>query len=176
MTEAVSDREYDAATAVTLTGEAARPAAGAEGPPVNVAWAGRLFALLCAGVGVYVAVVSLSEIRRGHAAPWLLPLVTGGMAAVLCGCVVPACSAAYLSWRSIGRRTLAIVLLSLYAFVLLPTLGFLLASLIFVTVVAMVYAPNRFVVGLGGAVVTIVLWALFAYVVSEPLPVGWLWR
>ncbi|MGH7095813.1 MAG: tripartite tricarboxylate transporter TctB family protein [Stellaceae bacterium] len=166
----------DAPTEADLTGEAARPEAGAEGPLVNVVWAGRLFALLCAGVGVYVAVVSLTEIRRGQAAPWLLPLATGGLAAVLCGFIVPASSVAFLPWRSIGRRALAILLLILYAFVLLPTLGFLLGSLIFVTVVAMVYARNRFTVGLGGAVVTIALWALFAYVVSEPLPAGWLWR
>jgi hypothetical protein len=161
VTGAVSDRE-PAAPAETL---------------VDVTWAGRLFALLCAGAGAYVAVVSIAGMRDGRdGAPWLLPLATGALAAVLCAAILPASSRAFLSRRSIGRRALAIALLILYAFVMLPALGFLPSSLIFAAVVAIVYAPRRLAVGLGGAAVAIVLWAVFAYVVAEPLPVGWLWR
>jgi hypothetical protein len=177
VSEAVSDRGLDTPSAAALTGDAAGRPAEAAGKQVNAAWAGRLFALICAGAGTYVAVVSLAEIRKGHAAAaWLLPLTTGALAAVLCGCVVPGFAAVFLSRRSLGRRTLVIVLMILYAFALLPALGFLLASLIFVTIVALVYAPRRLVVGLGGAIVTIALWAVFAYIVAEPLPVGWLWK
>jgi len=45
-----------------------------------------------------------------------------------------------------------------------------------VTAVALVYARTRLAVGLGGAAVADALWAMFAYIVAEPLPVGWLWR
>lgn len=176
MTPAVSDRDLDRPAAAALAADAPPPAGGAE-TPVNVAWAGRLFALLCAGAGTYVAIVSIVAIQGGQAAAtWLLPLVTGGLSAVLCAGILPASATAFLSRRSIGMRTLAIVLLILYAFVLLPALGFLLASLLFATVVAIVYAPRRLAVGLGSAIVTVALWALFAYVVAEPLPVGSLWR
>ena len=144
---------------------------------VNVGFVARLFALLCTGAGAYVAVISYREIQGGQAtAAWLLPLATGAIAAVLCGCILAASATSFLSRRSISRRMLAVGLLVLYGFVLLPALGFLIASLIFVTVVAIVYASSRLVVGLGGAFVTLALWALFAFVVAEPLPIGWLWR
>jgi hypothetical protein len=144
---------------------------------INVAWAGRLFVLLCAGAGTYVAIVSVAAIRGGQpGGTWLLPLTTGTLSAVLCAGIIPASVAAFLSRRDIGLRTLAIGLLLLYAFVLLPALGFLLGSLIFTAVAATLYAPRRLAVGLGGAIVTVALWALFAYVVAEPLPAGWLWR
>jgi len=177
VTRAVEDRDPDVPAAAARTADTAGGQDGVPGKLINVAWAARLFALLCAVSGIYVVVVSVGAIRGGRsAASWLLPLATGGLAAVLCAGVVSASAARYLSWRSIGERTLAVVLLVLYAFLLLPALGFLLGSLIFVAAVTIVYARRRLAVGLGGAAVAVALWALFAYVVAEPLPAGWLWR
>jgi len=174
---AVEDRDPDVPAAAALNADTAGRPADASQKLTNVAWAARLFALSCAVSGTYVVMVSVDAIRSGRAAAsWLLPLATGGLAAVLCAGVVSAPAARYLSWRSIGERALAVVLLVLYAFLLLPAVGFLLGSLIFVTAVTIVYARRRLAVGLGGGVVTVALWALFAYVVAEPLPGGWLWR
>jgi len=177
VTGAVEDRDPDVPAAAAPTVDAAGRPAGASGKLINVVWAIRLFAVSCTLTGAYVVVVSVDAIRNGQAAAsWLLPLTSGGLAAVLCAGVVSASRARYLSWRSIGERTLAVVLLVLYAFLLLPALGFLLGSLMFVAAVTIVYARRRLAVGLGGAAVAVALWALFAYVVAEPLPGGWLWR
>lgn len=144
---------------------------------IDVSWTGRLFALGCAVTGAYVAAASVAAIRSGQAAAsWLLPLATGGLAAVLCVGVVSSSVPRYLPWRSVGQRTLAVVLLVLYAFVLLPAFGFLLGSLVFVTAVTIMYTPRRLSVGIGGTILVVALWVFFAYVADEPLPAGWLWR
>ncbi|HET8995287.1 MAG TPA: hypothetical protein VFN42_01335 [Acetobacteraceae bacterium] len=176
MTSTVPDRDLYAAAATAFAADAARSPESSADRLVSIAWASRLFALLCACVGTYVASFSVIEMRQGHASAWLLPLATGSLVAVLCIAAALTPGPAVLSPRAIGLRSLAIALLVLYAFVLLPAFGFLLASLIFAAAVAFAYAPRRLFVALGGVVMAVALWALFAYIVAEPLPIGWLWR
>jgi len=67
-------------------------------------------------------------------------------------------------------------LLAAYAFVLLPFLGFLTGSVLLVLTLTMLYASNRVAVAAGGIGIAFAMWALFAYALVEPLPVGLLWR
>jgi hypothetical protein len=152
------------------------PAAAAEAL-IGAVWAGRIFAGICAAAGIYVAAVSLHNILAGKATGvWLLPCATGGLVAVLSICVVFAPGDGAISRRILGRRALAMTVLAAYAFVLLPLLGFLTGSVLLVLTFSVLYASNRVVVAAGGLAIVFAMWALFAYALVEPLPVGQLWR
>jgi hypothetical protein len=144
---------------------------------IAAVWAGRIFAGLCTAAGIYVAAVSLHNILAGQATGvWLLPCATGSLVAILSICVVFAPAGGAIPRRILGQRALAMTVLAAYAFVLLPLLGFLTGSVLLVLTLAMLYASNRVVVAAGGLAIAFAMWALFAYALVEPLPVGLLWR
>lgn len=142
---------------------------------IGAVWAARAFAGLCVAAGLYAASVSLLHIGRGEpGGTWLLPLATGALAAILG--VIVACERqpAVIVRGEAARRAGAAVLLGVYAFVLLPLLGFLAASVALVAAVSTCYATRRVMVGIGGLVIVAGLWAFFAFGLGEPLPSG-LW-
>ncbi len=148
-------------------------------PPaaVSALWADRGFAGLCGIAGLYVASVSLFHIFRGEpGGTWLLPVTTGALTLVLSACVACGAGRETIAWHAVARRAAALALLAAYAFVLLPLLGFLAASILLVLAVAMLYATNRLYVGAGGLIIVVGMWALFAYGLAEPLPRGLWWR
>jgi hypothetical protein len=152
------------------------PVAGA-GPGDGATWAVRLLAALCAAAGLYAVSASLIHIRRvADTGTWLLPLATGALTAVLGICIACAAIDSRIPWRLLGPRVTAIALLAAYGFVLLPLLGFLTASVLLVLVVTVLYASNRVLVGAGGLLIAVGMWALFAYVLAEPLPSGLWWQ
>ena len=151
--------------------------APADTAAIGAAWAARAFAGLCVAAGLYAAAVSLLRILHGEpGGTWLLPLATGVLAAILG--VVVACERepGLVARADVGRRAGAVALLGAYAFVLLPVLGFLAASLALVVAVSAGYARRSAVVGIGGLVIVAGLWAFFAFVLAEPLPRGLWWR
>jgi hypothetical protein len=142
---------------------------------VGAAWASRGLAALCAAAGFYAASVSLAHIVRGAAiGTWLLPLSAGVLTFLLSVCVVCEGADTAIAWRVLGGRVAAMALLAAYAFVLLPLFGFLIASVALVLAVTLLFAPRRGFVGVGGLVIAVGMWALFSYVLAEPLP-GGLW-
>jgi hypothetical protein len=159
---------------VTLEGD---PAATVTNPVIDTAWATRAFAALCVAAGVYAASVSLFRITHGEpAGTWLLPLATGALTAILGIAVACERAAGAVALGEVARRAGAVVLLGIYAFVLLPLLGFLPASLALVIAVSACYATKRPAVVIGGLVIVAGLWAFFAFVLTEPLPRGLWWR
>ncbi|HEX3864691.1 MAG TPA: tripartite tricarboxylate transporter TctB family protein [Stellaceae bacterium] len=148
-----------------------------EGKLIGAAWAGRAFAGLCAIAGVYAASVSLAHTLHGEAASaWLLPLAAGALTTLLSLWVAIGGSEATIGWRALGHRVGAMALLAAYALLLLPFFGFLTASILLILAIAMFYASNRLFVGAGGLIIAVGMWALFSYVLAEPLPGGLLWR
>ena len=147
------------------------------GEPLSAAWAGRALAGLCAAAGLYAATVALNHIRHGDTGgTWLLPLCAGALTVFLSICIAFNSSDATIAWRELGHRAAAMALLVAYAFVLLPLLGFLTASILLVLAIATLYASRRLFVGAGGVIMAVGMWALFAYALAEPLPHGLWWR
>jgi hypothetical protein len=144
--------------------------AAAPGSP----WLARLLPGLVAAAGIYAAIISMIDILRAHNTDaWLLPLATGIVCAVLGLCAAFERSVPITPLTELGSGALAMALLLVYAFVLLPILGFLPASVLLVLAVTASATRRRFVCA-GGMVIAVGMWALFAYVLAEPLP-GGLW-
>ena len=144
---------------------------------IDAAWAVRLLAGLSGAAGLYAVSTSLSHILRGErGGTWLLPLTTGALTVLLAALVAMERGQATIVHGALARRIAAAALLGIYAFVLLPWLGFLVASSAFVLAIAAFYAPRRLAVGLSGVAIVAGLWALFAFVLAEPLPRGLWWR
>ena len=147
------------------------------GEPIGADWAGRGFAGLCAAAGVYAASIAILHLRRGEpTGTWLLPLCAGALTALLSACVAFGSSAGVSAWRDLRRRAAAMAILIAYAFLLLPFLGFLIGSVLLALAIAALYASRPLLVGAGGVILTVGMWALFAYGLAEPLPRGLLWR
>lgn len=138
-------------------------------------WAARILPGLAAAAGLYAVVVSVINILQArNTDAWLLPLATGAACVVLGVCSVFERTVPTTPLSELGRSAIAMALLLVYAVVLLPSLGFLPASVLLVLAVTAMFASRRVYVGTGGLVIAIGMWALFAYVLSEPLP-GGLW-
>jgi hypothetical protein len=144
---------------------------------VNIAWAVRGVAGLCTAAGLCAAAVAISHVTHGDSIGiWLLPLCAGALTALVGVIVAAERKGSAIAWRVVAWRSAALVLLATYAFVLLPLLGFLTASILLILTVTLIYASNRMFVAVGGFIIAIGMWALFAYVLAEPLPGGLWWR
>ena len=137
----------------------------------SVVSAARCVALVIAALGGFALRQALVHIQQASdPGAWLLPLVCGGLCIVL-GIVVALTSReTLLPRRHLGRRGLAILLLLVYAFVLLPWLSFLIGSVLLVLAVAAIAGSDRGFVMAGGIGLAVAIWALFAYVLLQPLP------
>lgn len=159
-----------------VSAAAPSPAVG-EVAVVGAVWGVRLFAGFTAAIGLGAAAAALTNILYTRATgAWLLPLAAGGLTALLGFWVSCEPADSTIAWRTLGRRVLAMALLVAYAFILLPFFGFLAASMLLVVALATLYASNPLFVAAGGLVIAVGMWALFWYVLAEPLPGGLLWR
>ena len=150
--------------------------AGGGSASIGAVWAVRAFAGLCIVAGLYVACVSLHRISGGDpGGTWLLPLATGALAVILGSVIGCERELAVIAHADVVRRAGAVILLGTYAVVLLPVLGFLVASIALVLAVTAWCATRKLAVGLGGLLIVAGLWAFFAFVLSEPLPRGLWW-
>jgi hypothetical protein len=140
---------------------------------ISAAWVGRAIATVFVLAGIYAGWVALTHLRTDtDPGTWLLPLSTGALCILLGGGVALTGSEVFASWREVGNRGLAVALLLLYGFILLPFLGFLAGSVVLVIAVGGIYAANRIFVVAGGLVLAVAMWALFAYALLQPLPAG----
>ena len=129
--------------------------------------------MVLALAGIYAVWVAFVHIRHDPGpSTWLLPLSTGALCIVLGGAIALSGSPVSASWREVGHRGSAIALLVVYGFVLLPFLGFLAGSVVLVVAIGCLYASNRAFVVIGGLVLAVAMWSLFAHVLLQPLPAG----
>jgi hypothetical protein len=136
-------------------------------------WPGRILPSLVAAAGVYAVGVALTYILQAqNTEAWLLPLAAGAATLVLGICVMFEPTAPMPPLPQIGSRVLAMAMLVVYAFVLLPYLGFLPGSLLLALGVTGCFATRRWLVGAGALLLVVAIWALFAYGLAEPLPGG----
>jgi hypothetical protein len=139
----------------------------------SAAWAGRILPALVATAGVYAVGVALTYVLQAqNSEAWLLPLAAGSATLVLGVCVMFETTAAMPPLPQIGSRVLAMAMLVVYAFVLLPYLGFLPGSLLLALGITVCFAARRWFVGTGAVIIVVAIWALFAYGLAEQLPGG----
>jgi hypothetical protein len=143
---------------------------------ISAAWVGRGIAVFFVLAGLYAAWIALAHIQQDiDPGTWLLPLSTGVLSVLLGGGIAVSGSQGSISWREVGHRGAAIALLLIFAIILLPFLGFLAGSVVLVIAIGGLYATNRVFVVVGGLILAVAMWALFAYVLLQPLPTG-LWQ
>ncbi|MBV9829785.1 MAG: tripartite tricarboxylate transporter TctB family protein [Alphaproteobacteria bacterium] len=153
----------------------APPGQGRRTGAVDAIWAGRGVAALFAATGLFAGWTAVQGMRHDpDPGTWLLPLTTGILCVALAAVVGIDGAGVMVPWRIVTRRASAMALLLVYVGLLLPILGFVAGSVLLVIAVGAACGGERGFVIVGGLLLVSVMWALFAYGLTEPLPAA-LW-